>query len=50
MVAFAPILAPRATWVASSASLRLTAARGVETLVNTTDGPTNTSSASTTPA
>jgi hypothetical protein len=50
IVAFAPMLAPRATPVATNASLRLTAARGVRTLVNTADGPTNTSSASTTPA
>jgi hypothetical protein len=49
-VAFAPMVAPRSTTVAANARLRSMAARGVRTLVNTAEGPTNTSAASVTPS
>ena len=50
IVAFAPMVAPRPTVVGANACLRLTAARGVSTLVNTADGPTNTSLSRVTPS
>jgi hypothetical protein len=50
MVALAPMEAPRSTSVGSNACLRSTKARGVRTLVNTADGPTNTSRSSVTPS
>jgi hypothetical protein len=50
IVAFAPIVAPRPTRVATTAARRSIVARGFFTLVNTADGPTNTSSSSTTPS
>jgi hypothetical protein len=49
-VAFAPIVAPSSIRVGAKACLRSTAARGVRTLVNTADGPTNTSRPSVTPS
>ncbi len=49
MVALAPMLAPRFTSVARYSCLRDTWLRGLITLVNTIDGPQNTSSSSTTP-
>ena len=49
MVEFAPRLAPRFTSVGWYSSCRDTWLRGLMTLVNTIDGPQNTSSSSTTP-
>src|SRR2546422_8817997 len=50
IVALAPIELPRFTRVGRYACLRETWARGFTTLVNTQDGPQNTSSSSTTPS
>src|SRR5207249_1603241 len=50
IVALAPIELPRFTRVGRYACLRETWARGFTTLVNTHDGPQNTSSSSTTPS
>src|SRR6185436_8779953 len=49
MVVFAPMLAPRLTSVVLYSSLRETWLRGLTTLVNTIDGPQNTSSSRITP-
>jgi hypothetical protein len=49
IVEFAPRLAPRLTSVRRYSSFRDTWLRGLITLVNTIDGPQNTSSSSTTP-
>ncbi len=49
-VLFAPNVAPRQTRVRSNSSRRETNARGRRTFVNTTLGPQNTSSSSSTPA
>src|SRR5256885_13923222 len=50
IVAFAPMVAPRPTRVAWYSPLRFTKARGLLTLVNTTEGPTKTSSSRMTPS
>ena len=50
LVAFAPIDAPRRTMVARYSCLRDTWLRGFTTLVNTMEGPQNTSSSRTTPS
>ena len=47
-VALAPMVAPRFTMVRRYSFLRLTWLRGLLTLVNTIDGPQNTSSSSVT--
>ncbi|MNR59461.1 hypothetical protein D3C85_1807220 [compost metagenome] len=47
-VALAPMVAPRFTTVRRYSFLRLTWLRGLFTLVNTIDGPQNTSSSSVT--
>src|SRR5450631_4046515 len=50
IVALAPMVAPSLTTVRSKLARRLTAARGVRTLVNTAEGPTNTSFSRVTPS
>jgi len=50
IVALAPIVAPRPTRVGSNSVLRDTCARACLTLVNTHDGPRNTSGSSVTPS
>src|SRR5688572_27083902 len=50
MVAFAPTDAPRRTRVFSYRDRRTTWLRGLDTLVNTHDGPRNTSSSITAPS
>ena len=49
MVALAPMVAPRSTWVVRNSVLRSTSARGFRTLVKTHDGPQNTPSSRVTP-
>ena len=49
IVQLAPRLAPRPTRVARNSSFRDTWLRGLRTLVNTIDGPQNTSSSRVTP-
>ena len=49
IVEFAPMVAPRLTRVSRNSSFRSTSARGLMTLVNTHDGPQNTSASRVTP-
>ena len=49
IVLFAPSVAPRPTTVGANSLFREISLRGFTTLVNTTDGPQNTSSSRTTP-